>query len=820
MQPVTGRVATACAAGIWVVALSGYLLAASPGQPLPGARAQAPSSPTAPASPASPRALIDTYCVTCHNTRAKVAGLALDAADVTDVGAGVEVWEKVVRKMRGGVMPPPGRPRPDKAAYAGLVSSLEADLDRVAASHPNPGRVDSFHRLNRAEYRNAIRDLLALDMDVTELLPADDASYGFDNMAGVLKLSQSVMERYLAAAGKIGRMAIDPPATRVAETFKINPEMSQENRADGLPFGTRGGALLHYTFPQDGEYSIKVLLLCTTETDVACDGAQGFSEPHTLEITLDGERVKLFTIEPTIRDLRAADVGVTGTYGYEARAVVKAGPRDVGVTFLKTLASIEYVRNGYRQRYERPYRFNADVMSIAVPMVENVIITGPFNPTGPGDTPSRRRVFACRPATAADEAPCARTILAALARRAYRRPVSDGEINELLKFYEEGRIAGGFEGGVEMALRRLLVSLNFLFRVERDPSNAAAGATYRLSDLELASRLSFFLWSSIPDEELLDAAIHGRLRNPAVLERQVRRMLADERSRALAENFAGQWLRLRNLEAVRPLESLFPDFDEGLRHALRRETELFFDSLIRENRSVLELLTANYSFLNERLARHYGIPNVKGNEFQRVTFADDRRRGLLGQGSILTVTSPAIRTSPVQRGKWILENVLGTPPPPPPADVPPLPDEAGGSRKAALSIRDRMAQHRSNPVCAGCHSVIDPAGFALENFNWVGQWRDVDAAFTPIDASGALPDGSKFANLKEFRAALSSNPERFVSTVTEKLLTYALGRGVEYYDMPAVRRIRRDAAQHDYRFSSVIMGIVTSAPFQMRRTQS
>jgi mono/diheme cytochrome c family protein len=774
----------------------------------------------APTPAIAPRAVVSQYCATCHSARAHLGGLVLEGQDPAQAAQAPELWEKVVRKLRAGVMPPMGQPRPDAATYDALAGGIEAALDRAGAATINPGRVDTFHRLNRAEYHNAVRDLLSIDIDVASLLPTDDASYGFDNMAGVLKLNQSVLQRYLAAAGKISRAAINPLSTPVAETFKINPERSQNDRQDGLPFGTRGGALFRYAFPQDGEYKIKVLMLCTTETDVSCDGAQGFSEPHTLEISIDGERVKLFALDPQQRDYRAADVGVTGTYGYEVRLPVKAGPRDIAVTFIKTIASVDYVRNGYRMRFERPYRFNADVMSVAEPMIENVVVTGPFDAAGPGDTPSRRRVLACHPSAAISDEACARTILTSLARRAYRRPPTEGEVKQLLAFYDDGRVEGGFESGIEMALRRMLASVNFLFRVELDPAGVAPGAVYQISDLDLASRLSFFLWSSIPDDELLDAATHGRLHEPAVLEREVRRMLADKRSIALAENFAGQWLRLRNLEAVRPDEAVFPDFDEALRGALRRETELFFDSLVREDRGVLELLTANYTFLNGRLARHYGIPNVQGNEFQRVVLDDDHRRGLLGQGSILTVTSPAIRTSPVQRGKWILENILGSPPPPPPPNVPALSEDAAGSRKAPPTIRERMAQHRGNPVCAGCHSVIDPVGFALENFNWVGQWRDVDPSFTPIDASGQLPDGTKFARLSEFRAALVGNPGRFVNVVIEKLMTYALGRGIEYYDMPSIRKIRRDAELKDYRFRSVIVGIVSSPQFQMRRSAS
>jgi mono/diheme cytochrome c family protein len=793
------------------------LCAASPAR---AAAAQAKgSSPAAPVPSISAGAVIGQYCTSCHSTRTHAGGLVLEKQDPARADQAPELWEKVVRKLRAGVMPPVGQPRPDRATYDALARTLEDALDRAGTMAVNPGRVDTFHRLNRAEYRNAIRDLLALNIDVESMLPSDDASFGFDNMAGVLKLNQSVLERYLAAAAKISQLAIHPSAAPVAETYKVSPERSQNDRLDGLPFGTRGGVLIEHQFPQDGEYGVKILMLCTTETDVPCNGALGFSEPHVLEVMLDGERISTFTLEPVKRDYRASDAGVSQSYGFEVRMPVKAGAHELGVTFVKTVPSVEYVRNGYRMRFERPYRFNADVMSIAVPFVETVVVTGPFNAIGLGETPSRRRIFSCRPATASEEPACARRILFTLADRAYRRPPSEAELGELLQFFERGRRDGGFETGIEMAVRRLLVSLNFLFRIELD-SPASAGPNYRIADVDLASRLSFFLWSSIPDDELRALAARGTLHQPHVLEGQVLRMLADERASAFVQNFTGQWLQLRNLANVRPSEALFPDFDEGLRAALRRETELFVESIMREDRSVVELLTADYTFLNDRLARHYGIPNVKGPEFRRVRLADERRRGLLGHGSVLTVTSPAIRTSPVQRGKWILENILGSPPPPPPPDVPMLTEPPPGSKTGATPMRERMAQHRANPVCASCHGVIDPAGFALENYNWVGQWRDVDETYARIDASGRLPDGTTFSDLDGFRGALVANRQRFVQTLIEKLMTYALGRGVEYYDMPAVRKIQRDAAATDYRLSSLIKGIVSSAPFQMRRSQS
>ena len=808
-----------------MAALSGYVLAVGPPQQSSAVPLQGQVSGAEPPSVSPPRALLNQYCVSCHSKRLRTAGLALDEMDLSNPGQSAEVWEKVVRKLRGGLMPPTGRPRPDDATQEAFVSWLETELDRAAAAHPNPGRTETLHRLNRAEYRNAIRDLLALDVDVTELLPADDASYGFDNMAGVLKLNQAQMERYLSAALKVSRAAVGSPLPApTGAAFRISPEASQYEHVEGLPFGTRGGTLIRYYFPRDGEYEIKVALMCTTQIDSECNGSVGFSAPHELQILIDGELVKSFTLKPREVDLSSpnqptSEGPIDKEERWSVRLPVKAGPREVGVTFVKG-AAVEYVKAGYRKRFEKPFRFRADPMFTAVPFVDHVEITGPFTTSGSGETPSRRAILTCHPTSPADEAPCATTILSRLARRAYRRPVTETEVQELLTFYKQGRReeGGTFESGIELALRRLLMGTKALFRVERDPANIAPGTNYRINDLELASRLSFFLWSSIPDDQLLDVAAKGKLKDPAVIEQQVRRMLADARSRALVENFFGQWLELRHVDSLRPSEQLFPNFDATLRDAFRRETELFVEHIIREDRSVLEMLTADYTFVNERLARHYGIPQVKGSRFRRVTYGDDRRRGLLGQGSILTLTSHATRTSPVIRGKWILENVMGTPPPAPPANVPVLPETEDGS-KQVLSIRDRMAKHRANPVCASCHSMIDPAGFALENFDPVGQWRSVDEAFNPVDVVGALPDGTKFKNLGEFRQALVSHPERFVTNFTEKVLTYALGRGLEYYDQPAVRKITTEAARGNYRFSSIVLGIVNSLPFQTRRSK-
>ena len=772
----------------------------------------------------SQREVVDQYCVTCHNERTLAGNLALDSLDITDVGKDAHVWERVVVKLRGGMMPPPGAPRPAVAVYDNLITWLETSLDRAAEVAPNPGRTETMHRLNRAEYGNAIRDLLDLEVDVTEFLPADDASYGFDNIAGVLKLNQSVMERYLSAAAKVTRIAIgDSVVEGLSKTYVIPREQSQYERVEGLPFGTRGGTLIKHNFPQTGTYEIKVELLCTTEVDLKCDAAGGFTEEFELEILLDGKRVHLsdsldsqvFQIEP-----REAKPGYLYEWDevFKVRTSVEAGPHEIGVTFVKG-PSVEYVRGGLRKRFERPYRYYPDQMQIAEPFVDNVRVVGPYEPEGLGDTPSRSKIFSCRPISEEikDITKCAEEILEPLARQAYRRPVTTMEVEELLRFFHEGSSDGGFEAGIALALRRILTSPNFLFRIEHDPLENT-DTPYRISELELASRLSFFLWSSLPDNELIELAGLGELSKPVVLEQQVYRMLEDARASALVENFFGQWLKLRHVDALQPSELLFPDFDTLLQKSLKRETELFVEYIVREDRSVIDLLDADYTFVNGRLARHYQIPYVQGTEFRRITYPDNRRRGLLGHGSILTLTSHAIRTSPVIRGAWVLENVLGTPPPDPPANVPPF-EEVNLASKTVLSMKERMAAHRENPVCAACHSMIDPAGFALENFNPVGQWRDVDETFAAIDTAGFLPDGTEFSNLNEFRSALLAHPDRFVLNMTKKLLTYALGRGLEHYDQSSVRRIVAEAAVSDYRFSKLVIGIVSSLPFQMRQLE-
>jgi cytochrome c5 len=785
-------------AAVWVCVLAAAVRGAGPQVSQPAAAGPAGQSPAvAPAQKSPERALLDRYCVGCHNQRTKTANLTLDMMNPAGVAEHAEAWEKVVRKLRGGLMPPTGLPRPDEATRDNFVAHLENALDGSAAANPNPGRTETFHRLNRAEYHNAVRDILALDIDVASLLPGDSASYGFDNIAGVLKVSESLMERYLSAARKISRAAIgsEPPGAG-AQTYAVSPGLLQDDRVDGLPFGTRGGTIFTHIFPRDAEYTFRF--------DLA-----NLSNAAELEFMLDGERVKLFTIKGGGRSTDAD--GNEQNENLEVRMAIKAGPREVAATFLKAPTVLA-------ETNRRPF-INPTVSRSPNVALRSITITGPFNSTGAGDTPSRRRIFACQPASAAAEPACAKTILSALARRGFRRPVSDDDIRVLLTAYNDGRAEGAtFEAGIERGVQQLLVSPEFLFRVAAEP--ARAGAPYRVSDIELASRLSFFLWSSVPDDELIDLAAKGQLKNPAVVERQVRRMIADPRSEALTANFAGQWLQLRNVAVVKPSEVLFPDFDDTLRQGFKRETELFFDSVLREDRSALDLLTADYTFLNDRLARHYGIPNVKGSHFRRVALSDQNRRGLLGQGSILTMTSQPVRTSPVFRGKWILDNILGTPPPDPPPNVPPLPEKNGAYAGRAPSMRERMAEHRANATCATCHSMIDPLGFGLENFDPTGKWRDVDEMFGRIDASGNLPDGTKFGGAAELRAVLVKRPDRFVSALTEKLLTYALGRGVEYYDMPAVRKIVNDAAASRYQLSNIVLGIVRSMPFQMRRADA
>ena len=754
------------------------------------------------ADPTPPdRAVVDRYCLGCHSVRAKSGNFVLEGLDPARAGDNVEAWEKVVRKLRGGLMPPPGSRRPDAAASDDFRSALERTLDTAAAAHPNPGRTETVHRLNRIEYVNAVRDLLAVDVSAPDLLPADDSSYGFDNIAGVLKMSPALMERYLAAAKVVSRSAVGaPPSGPATAVYRVSPETQQAERIASLPYGTRGGAVVRHAFPVAGEYDIKI----------AVGGNRGRGDAPTIAVMIDGARVKV--LNPSQGDALTFRLPISG------------GPHDVGVTFLRSSPDlVEQAREPFLNP-EAPSGTGGGPTGL-LPRLTSVTIVGPYNPSGAGETPSRHRIFICTPAASSRESACARTILTALARRAYRGMQTPANVQVLVDFYQKGRADGGtFEDGIEFALRRLLVSPEFLYRIEGEPVTrttkiaSTTSSVYKINDLELASRLSFFLWSSIPDDELLDAASTASLSNPDVLTKQVRRMLADPRSETLMRNFGGQWLLVRNMATVRPGETYSFAFDETLRQSMQRETELFLDSVMRENRGVMELLTANYTFVNERLAQNYGIPNILGSEFRRVTLpADSPRGGLLGQGSILTVTSPAIRTSPVIRGKWILNNILGSPPPDPPPNVPALSDQK--TQAKMKTMRERMAQHRSNAGCASCHSMIDPAGFALENFDAIGRWRTVDDSFNPIDPSGALPDGSAFKSFAEFRAALASRPERFAYTFTEKLLTYALGRGLEYYDMPAVRKILADTGPDGYRIQSIMLGIVNSYPFRYRANE-
>jgi cytochrome c551/c552 len=755
-----------------------------------------------------PTALLDQYCVTCHSEKLKTGGLSLQAANLSDIAKGAETWEKVIRKLRVGSMPPQGMPRPDKATLDGFATYLETALDRGYTAKPNPGRA-TMHRLNRTEYANVIRDLLALDIDSTALLPPDDESSGFDNIADVLRVSPSLMERYLSASWNISRLAMGnlsiAPSTA---TYRVRPDLSQDQHIEGLPLGTRGGMLIHHTFPVDGEYIIKVRLWRNT-----FDLMRGMEDSHQIEISLDGERVRLVTVGGHDDFVKMAEN--PGSFGTDLdqrltiRMPVKAGSRAISAT---TILRSHAQKDDLIKAFMRTTVDGEDITGD--PSVDRLSIEGPFHQTGVGDTASRRKILICQPATPKEELPCARKILSTLMRRAYRRPLKDSDLESPLSFYQRRRNNNGsFDAGIESALQLILASPEFLFRFEPDPAGASADTPYRIDDVALASRLSFFLWSSIPDDTLLNLAAQGKLKDPAVLEQQIKRMLADPKAEALADNFAEQWLFLRNLKNASPNLVDFPDFDDNLRQAMLQETKMFFESIQHEDRSVLDLLNGDYTFVNERLAKHYGIPNIYGSQFRRVPVTDPARRGLLGQGSILTVTSYPNRTSPVQRGKWILTNILGVPPTPPPPNVPQLTENAEGSRPK--SVRERMEAHRADAVCAGCHKVMDPVGFALENFDGIGHWRASDDG-VKIDPSGTLFNGAKVAGAAELRQTLTSRPEVFVGVMTEKLLTYALGRGVEYYDMPAVRRIVHDAGTRDFKFSALIAGVVKSTPFQMK----
>jgi hypothetical protein len=797
--------------------------------------AQAPPSadsgssgvPRGPAAEVQTRATLDKYCATCHNARLKTGGLALDRIDLARAAEASDTWEKVARKLRTREMPPPGAPRPEEGEYRSLVTSIETTLDAVAEAAPSPGRVP-VHRLNRTEYTNAVRDLLALEVDGRSLIADEPDSHGFDNVASVLTVSPALLENYLSAASTVSRLAIgDPALNPVVDTFKVPTATVQNDRPnERQPFGSRGGATIRYHFPLDGDYSIKVVLKRQLYLYLI-----GMGEPHQIDLRLDGALLKRFTIGGEGKGLTAPESFAGNTQGdpgwevymhtadagLEVRVPIKAGTREVGVSFVRQ----HWEPEGVLQPPQRGFARTTNEMYYGDPGVESVLVGGPHKAAGAGDTPSRRKIFVCRPAahTRASEEPCAKRILSTLARRAYRRPVTEDEVKVLVDFYRAGRAEADFDNGIQRGLRRILSAPAFLFRVERGPFDAAQaipapGKVFRISNVELASRLSFFIWSSIPDDELLDLAVRGALADPVVLERQVRRMLRDTRSQALVDNFANQWLKLGRLAGVVPDVDEFPDFDENLREAMQQETRLFVASQLHEDRSVMDLVSANYTFVNERLARHYGIPNVYGSRFRRVVLADGVRGGLLGQASILTVTSYPNRTSPVLRGRWMLESLLGAPPPAPPPDVPAL--KVNGADDEPRSVRERLEAHRRNPSCALCHVRMDPIGFSLENFDALGRWRTTSDG-VPIDASASLPDGARFDGVAGLRTLLLNHREDFVRTFTDRLLSYAIGRGTEPSDWPAVRKIVRETASEDHRWSSIILAIARSTPFQMSR---
>jgi len=785
----------------WAGVLMVAVVSAQSGPPAPPARA-----PLTPADPAGQRAIINQYCVTCHNARLKTANLLLDQVDLATLGEHPDLGEKIVRKLRAGMMPPTGIRRPDAATMESLIRGMETTLDRSASLHlPAPG----LHRLNRTEYTNAIRDLLALDVDATKFLPADDSTRGFDNIAGALTMSPALMEAYLSAAGKISRLAIGDVSSPAQVVFDVPADTAQNYQVEGLPFGTRGGMLIPYEFPADGDYSFKVKGV-TGYFQAVLGGIKG----EQLEVTIDGERVKLFDWDKEIAN-------TTGNGRSTPRIPVKAGLHKVGVTFL---ATNDIPASELNRPFQRTMNTPGSIPGfLFYPHVGQVWIEGPYNAKGATDTATRRKIFVCKPATPREDDTCARRIVTTLAKHAFRRPATPTDVKTLMEFYQEGRGDGGsFDEGIETALERVLADPEFFAREEREPAGVAAGKAYRVSDLALASRLSFFLWSSIPDDELIDVASQGRLRNPAVFEKQVQRMLADPKSQAFITNFTGQWLNVRGLKTAEPVVNIFPDFDDNLRNAFQREAELFLDSVVHEDHSVLDLLTADYTFVNERLARHYGIPNVYGPQFRRVTLPAglDVRRGLLGKGALLTVTSNAAHTSPVARGKWFQTTFLGVEPPQPPPGVDTsLKEKTNSDTTGNLKVptmRDIMERHHTNPVCASCHKIFEPIGLAFENFDATGAWRTLDEG-NPIDASGVMIDGTKVDGVVGLREYLMKYSDQFVRVVTEKVLTYALGRGVEDGDMPTVRAIVHGAEPNQYRFSSIVLGIVKSDAFQMNQ---
>jgi cytochrome c551/c552 len=752
---------------------------------------------------AAPRAVMDQYCVRCHSNRVKTGGLSLEKVDVTHPDQNAELFEKIIRKVRAGLMPPAGMPRPDAVTLSGLAAALESGIDQVAVTHPNAGR-PALHRLNRAEYANSIRDLLGLKIDPASLLPPDDSSHGFDNMAEVLNVSPTLMEAYVSAAGKIARTAMgDPGMAPIVETYHLPQSFSQLQHVEGAPFGTRGGIVVHHNFPADGEYVFKMTFYYSSIGPMF--GAT--QKDQQIEVAVNGQRVALLNINPKMKvdeDVRTPPIKV------------KAGPQTISAAFIEKAG-------GLVEDALMPFQGALDDLSTGyvpgltgLPHLRDLGISGPFNATGVGDTPSRQKILICRPTLPSDEPPCAKKIIAQLMRQAYRRPADESDLQELLAVYKAARSRGDFDSGIRIVVQALVANSQFVFRIETPPERIAPGTNYRISDLELASRLSYFLWSSAPDEQLSALAAEGKLKDPKILEQQVQRMVANSKSEALATNFAEQWLGLRNLNDVQPDDNLFPDFNNNLMRSMRRETQLLFESIMHENRNIVDLLTANYTFVDGRLALHYGIPNIVGTRFRRVTLTDENRFGLLGQASILTATSLANRTSPVNRGKWILEQLLGVSAPTPPRNVPPL--RENGESAGLQSVREKMQQHRRNEPCASCHKIMDPLGFALENFDAIGAWRIRDSGFD-IDPSGQLYDGTKVNGPVSLRQALVSKSDVFTRNFTAKLLTYALGRGLEYYDMPVVRSIDNEAAKNDHHFMSIVMGIVKSTPFQMRRSE-
>lgn len=755
------------------------------------------------------RALVNQYCAGCHNEKLTSGGFSWTKLDVDHPELNADQAEKVIRKVRAGLMPPAGAPRPDAATQKAFAAAMETSIDRAAALHPNPGR-PALHRLNRTEYANVIHDLLNVDVDVTALLPADDMSHGFDNMADVLTISPALMQGYIRAAGRISREAIgDPTALPLTSTYSVSRVMSQTRHVEGTPFGTRGGLAVVHDFPADGEYIFKVgFYYSPTGPLFGLNQGKG----QQIEIAVNGERVALLDINP---NMKLANDGIK-----TPPIKVRAGPQRISASFPQKFDGP--IEDEYRMVEQSLVDVSAGTVPgmTTLPHLHELSITGPTVASGVSDTPSRHKIFSCRPA-GDDEIPCAKQIIGALARQAYRRPVTANDFEGLLGFYQRGRNSGDFDSGIRTAIQAIIASPEFVFRFERTPANVAPGKNYHISDLELASRLSFFLWSSAPDDQLLTAATQGKLKDPLVLEKQVRRMLADPKSSAMTANFANQWLHLQNLKGVSPDLFEYPDFDRSLADAMRRETELLFDNVMREDRDVTELLTANYTFVNERLAKHYGIPDILGSRFRRVTLTDPNRFGLLGHSSILTITSTAIRTSPVQRGKYVMEVLLGTPPPPAPPNVPALPENAAlrtGHVAKPLSVRERLEEHRKNAACAGCHKMMDPIGFALENFNPIGVWRTNDSGFR-IDPTGKMFDGSKLDGPASLRQAILNRSEVFLGTFCENLLSYGVGRVVEPYDMPVVRSVAREAARNNNRFSAFVLAIVKSAPFQMRKAE-